>query len=1197
MIDKPKVVVSGWYGASNIGDELLLGAVAAWVAEAGGELTIISLNPEHTARIYGTAAVDFHNLGEIACALSGCDLFVMGGGGIFQDHHPFHISALYDATALDIAQYARPFYLARQFGVKTLILAHGVGPLVSHDAQEIVRDVFTLADFVSVRDEPSKELLRKIGVTRELLVAADPGWFAAGAYVGTGKDHQVAIRAPGEKRKLALIIREWHADRDWEEKLVAALNSHLPAGWSCVWFAFQSALDESRAGSDKPFLEQLSASLDARIDSEIVDYIAVADAVHAIDECDAVLSMRLHGSILSLALGKPCAFLEYDDKMTQAHNMAHVPEDLRLDLARPLSAYELIVTKLGNLDAGWRIDAQVLQELQKSALVHRDMLAGALDQVRNNGEMRSRWSSQSLDWMSAWLQDLIWQKRAIQRASMRAHELLRFRDHQIHEKALQLGETEQRLQHLQQQKAELDKESQASKQQAVEFERLYQEQLQRNAELAATPLQSQELHDLDHELQQIKQHFLTLQATVVSQQQELDARTTQLQEVESAKQNTGMIMSGSMQNLTRKLQRASYLLQNGGPRALLSALKRRRQLLLAQQMPLPAIVPSELMTQVDLDRALFEGAAKLRAEEIVIFASRTFNSLGEHHRAAQLARAALSAGHQVIYVTKEQSGTPDSVAPQRAAGLLQLTLNDLSVAKLFSLLSERSVLLNFLLDPVVLPYLQYAQSRGLKSYLDTSTCMIDPRIVSTPLFGELARKVSAFCVKSTHAASYLSAFSNTPVLCIPTAASHTYFDIYQNYQVPQQYQGVRGAKAVVFAAGEEASVDWPYVERIASLNPQVTFYLLGQFNRSDELPGNVVILPRECLSNANALIAHSEFVLSPFSKSAAGGAGVPQGVYAGAFLNKPVISSQAVDIAQLNNVLHLPDAEALGDLSKRFPVVLKNDLFVSENSWLARLEALVPATPRNDVSVVILIHNNAGIIVRCLETLQKHCGPYVKEVIVVDNASSDGGAEIVEQQFPGVKLVRNPENGCSSGRNLGVTHASGKYITFFDSDQWFTGASGFAEALSILESRASVGVIGWNAGWFDATRTDLGGMIADYCPNRAMNPVAIRDGYRSDIGFLGTSGFFMRRSVFDAIEGFDTYYDPTCFEDTDLCFQIRALGMEVSFRDLSGIRHQPHQTTGADSGSDKYNTLFLRNSTYFKEKWKQHPEFFVDYSV
>ena len=1195
MTDKLKVVVSGWYGASNIGDELLLGAVATWVANAGGELTIISLNPLHTAQVYGVASVDFHNLGEIASVLTDCDLFVMGGGGIFQDHHPFNISALYDATALDIAQYARPFYLARQFGVKTLILAHGVGPLTGYDAQEIVRDVFTLADFVSVRDVHSETLLRKIGVTRELLVAADPGWFAAGKVVL--ESLAPSVDAPVEKRKLALIIREWHKDLDWEEKLVSALNSQLPENWSCVWFAFQNSLDESRAGSDKPFLEKLAAGLDARISSVIIDHIAVSDAVSAIDECDAVLSMRLHGSILSLTLGKPCAFLEYDDKMTQAHNMAHVPEDLRLDLKRPLSTYEQIVEKLTNNQVDWVIDAQILQTLQSSALAHRDILVSALEQARGDSEKRRRWSSQSLDWMSVWLQDLIWQKLAIERVCAHAHELLDYRDFQLHQRDLELNEAEQHLQDLQLQITGLDEEVQKHKQQSLEFERLSHQQQEEDAAQAAAALKTQELGDSDHELQHLKQQFLAMQETVVCLQQELDVRTAQLQEVESAKQNKGTKMSGSLQNLTRKIQRATYLLQNGGPRALLSALRVRRQMLLAQQMPLPVITPSESMTSAEFECALFEAAAKLRAEEIVIFATHAFQSLGGHHRAAQLAKVALTAGHRVIYITLNQSdASSTSFAVQQCAGLSQIFFSDLSVDKLFSKLSENSVVLNFVLDSEVLPYLQFAQNRGLKAFLDTTYFLNDPLVVSTTLFSEMACKVSAICVGSPQAAAYLGSITNTPVHCVEAAASHTYFDIYQNYQIPKQYQGVNGTKAIVFAPGEESTVNWPYVERMASLNPQVTFFLLGVFNYSEGLPTNVVILSEECLSSANSLIAHSDLLLSPFLKSTVDNAVLPQGVYAGAFLNKPIISSHEVTAPLLNNFLYLPEAEVLGEISGRIPNILKNDLFVSGNSWLARLEALVPATSRNDVSVVILIHNNAGIIARCLETLRKHCGPYIKEVIVVDNASSDGGAELVEQQFPEVKLIRNPENGCSSGRNLGAAHAIGKYITFFDSDQWFTGASGFAEALSILEGHASVGVIGWNAGWFDATRTDLGGMIADYCPNRAMNSQAVRDGYRSDIGFLGTSGFFMRRSVFDAIEGFDTFYDPTCFEDTDLCFQIRALGMEVSFRDLSGIRHQPHQTTGADSGSEKYKALFLRNSAYFKEKWKYNPEYFVEYS-
>ena len=72
------------------------------------------------------------------------------------------------------------------------------------------------------------------------------------------------------------------------------------------------------------------------------------------------------------------------------------------------------------------------------------------------------------------------------------------------------------------------------------------------------------------------------------------------------------------------------------------------------------------------------------------------------------------------------------------------------------------------------------------------------------------------------------------------------------------------------------------------------------------------------------------------------------------------------------------------------------------------------------------------------------------------------------------------------------------------------------------------------------------------------------------------------------------FYDPTCFEDTDICFQVKKAGYSVAFRDLAGVRHQPHQTTGASEGSERYKRLFNRNAAYFRDKWKGYPEFFVD---
>lgn len=125
-------------------------------------------------------------------------------------------------------------------------------------------------------------------------------------------------------------------------------------------------------------------------------------------------------------------------------------------------------------------------------------------------------------------------------------------------------------------------------------------------------------------------------------------------------------------------------------------------------------------------------------------------------------------------------------------------------------------------------------------------------------------------------------------------------------------------------------------------------------------------------------------------------------------------------------------------------------------------------------SAVILIHNNANIIIRNLQSLIHHCNYFLKEIIVVDNMSVDGGAELVASQFPDVKIIKNDVNGCSSGRNLGAEYATGQYLAFFDSDQWFTSFSSFTEALNLLEKNANIGIIGWGAGWFDVNRTDLG---------------------------------------------------------------------------------------------------------------------------
>ena len=233
------------------------------------------------------------------------------------------------------------------------------------------------------------------------------------------------------------------------------------------------------------------------------------------------------------------------------------------------------------------------------------------------------------------------------------------------------------------------------------------------------------------------------------------------------------------------------------------------------------------------------------------------------------------------------------------------------------------------------------------------------------------------------------------------------------------------------------------------------------------------------------------------------------------------------------------------------------------------------------LSVVVLNYNNKGIIDKCVDSLLQWNDRYGYEIVVVDNQSTDGSYEQLTSKYGSrINLVRNRKNGCSSGRNLGVKVSKGEYILFLDSDQWATDANWLDSYLYICSTAENFGAVAWNGGWFD--RYAAGYMIADNYAYRSMPPSAL---YRKDLGYLATCGFLMSRALFEAIDGFDEYYDPTCYEDTDLTLKIRHAGKECYYSPCLGVVHLPHQTTKA--GSEAHMKRITEKQKYFAEKWRQ----------
>lgn len=120
-----------------------------------------------------------------------------------------------------------------------------------------------------------------------------------------------------------------------------------------------------------------------------------------------------------------------------------------------------------------------------------------------------------------------------------------------------------------------------------------------------------------------------------------------------------------------------------------------------------------------------------------------------------------------------------------------------------------------------------------------------------------------------------------------------------------------------------------------------------------------------------------------------------------------------------------------------------------------QLEARIP-----DLSVVIVSWNAKEFVNECLKSLIGQYSYGSVEVIVVDNASSDGTPELVREQFPEVKLLRNPQNlGFAKANNMGVSVSRGKYICLVNSDVTMRDGC-LRKMFQYMEQNPSIGMLG-----------------------------------------------------------------------------------------------------------------------------------------
>jgi polysaccharide pyruvyl transferase CsaB len=397
----PRVVLAGWYGAGNLGDELLLEIISRWVRGAGAIPVAISTHPDWTRRTLGIEAVGYGDLPAIVEALAEADLFVLGGGGLFQDYNDFDLASLARFPAWNVSQYAQFLFLADELGLPTLALAQGVGPLRGGEGRQIAADVFSRAGGVSVRDHDSAHLLSEIGVDREVIVAPDPGWSWRPASNGP---RSLGRRYPQfeDRPVLAMILRDWPFDAEWERACVTALRDAVPTGWGVLWLDFHRPPDAATTGHSEIAGRMVKQLGDTGV-HVVWDGAGIDDAVQLLAQCDACVAMRLHGVLLAVASGLPVVAVEYDGKVaTLARDLA-IPPAHSIGLRDLGSRLPAAVARVTGRPPGCAVPRAVVDKLAAESLAHRDLL---LRHIANATSLRSDPDATGhVRWLEAWLRE------------------------------------------------------------------------------------------------------------------------------------------------------------------------------------------------------------------------------------------------------------------------------------------------------------------------------------------------------------------------------------------------------------------------------------------------------------------------------------------------------------------------------------------------------------------------------------------------------------------------------------------------------------------------------------------------------------------------------------------------------------------------------------------------------------------------
>ncbi|TCP26011.1 polysaccharide pyruvyl transferase CsaB [Scopulibacillus darangshiensis] len=312
-----KVVISGFYGFNNAGDEAILKAMIDNLKMKWPELeiTVLSFDPRATSSVHDVKSLyrgwRRDTLKKMQ-AIKNADVLISGGGGLLQDTYPTKV------ISGPLPYYLIIVMLAKLMRTKVMFFSQGIGPINTRYAKSLMKLVANRVDLITVRDQHSKGLLKKLGIKKpQTIVTADIVF----SYLISNESSHLnnLLRLPDQSAFVAVSVRPWFDQTNYYGEFAKALDILIEKrGITPIFIPMENHHDYQAA---ERVISEMSYGSQCRV---LDPNLPPNDYISFIKNCHLMIGMRLHALIFSALAAVPFIGVSYDNKVENFLKMTNM---------------------------------------------------------------------------------------------------------------------------------------------------------------------------------------------------------------------------------------------------------------------------------------------------------------------------------------------------------------------------------------------------------------------------------------------------------------------------------------------------------------------------------------------------------------------------------------------------------------------------------------------------------------------------------------------------------------------------------------------------------------------------------------------------------------------------------------------------------------------------------------------------------